>query len=61
MFEGNGSVGIPCETLYISNLDENTNVTELKFTLNMLFNQYGKVIKISALKGMKMRGQVLIK
>lgn len=47
--------------LYVKNLDEKTNKTELKRALYMLFTQFGPVLDIVTTrvgsKGQKMRGQ----
>lgn len=48
----------PNETLYVNNINEKIKKDVLKKNLYMLFSQYGKVKKIVACKGIKMRGQV---
>lgn len=48
----------PNQTLYVHNLNEKLKKDALKKLLYMVFSQYGKVLEISARKGLKMRGQV---
>jgi RNA recognition motif-containing protein len=49
---------LPSQTLYINNINEKIKKPVLKKMLYMLFSQYGKVVKIVACKGVKLRGQV---
>ncbi|KAI1614219.1 U2 small nuclear ribonucleoprotein B' [Exophiala viscosa] len=58
------NAGTPNQTLYLKNLDEKTNKTELKRALYMLFTQFGPVLDIVTArigsKSQKMRGQAHI-
>lgn len=51
----------PTQTLYINNINEKIKKNVLKKLLAMLFSQYGRVIQVTACKGLKLRGQVFIK
>jgi U2 small nuclear ribonucleoprotein B'' len=50
----------PNQTLYASNLNEKIKKEDLKRYLYGLFNQYGRVVDIVALKTMSARGQAFI-
>jgi RNA recognition motif-containing protein len=50
----------PNTTLYINNLNDKVNKSELRSQLFALFTTYGKVIDVVALKGPKMRGQAFL-
>jgi U2 small nuclear ribonucleoprotein B'' len=50
----------PNTTLYVNNLNEKVNKTELRQQLYALFTTYGKVIDVVALKGQKMKGQAFL-
>ena len=50
----------PHPTLYVNNLNEKVKKDVLKKTLYAVFSQYGKVQKIVACRGVKMRGQVML-
>ncbi|SMQ52390.1 unnamed protein product [Zymoseptoria tritici ST99CH_1A5] len=50
----------PNQSLYIQNLPEKLQKSDLKRNLYMLFSTYGPVIDITALKTPKMRGQAHI-
>ena len=50
---------LPNETIYINNINEKIKTDVLKKNLYMLLSQYGKIKKIIACKGLKMRGQVI--
>mmetsp|Transcript_10949 Transcript_10949/g.28170 ORF Transcript_10949/g.28170 Transcript_10949/m.28170 type:complete len:234 (-) Transcript_10949:339-1040(-) len=47
----------PCQSVYVSNLNEKTNKQELRRSLYTLFAEYGRVMDVVALKTRKMRGQ----
>lgn len=47
-------------TLYLKNLNERVNLTDLKYSLNFLFSQYGQVIAIQVSKKNKLRGQAFL-
>jgi U1 small nuclear ribonucleoprotein A len=47
-------------TLYIKNLNEKINLTDMKYSLNFLFSQFGEVIAIQISKKNKLRGQCFI-
>jgi U1 small nuclear ribonucleoprotein A len=47
-------------TLYIKNLNEKINLTDLKYSLNFLFSQFGEVIAIQVSKKNKLRGQAFL-
>ena len=47
-------------TLYIKNLNEKINLTDLKYSLNFLFSQFGTVIAIQLSKKNKLRGQAFL-
>ena len=51
---------IPSPTLYINNINEKIKKDVLKKMLYMLFSQYGKVVQITACKGIKLRGQAWV-
>ncbi|KAF9080109.1 hypothetical protein BGX29_002653 [Mortierella sp. GBA35] len=50
----------PNQTIYVRNLNEKINKTELKRSLYCLFSAYGKIISIVASKTMRDRGQAFI-
>ncbi|KAI9883698.1 MAG: hypothetical protein M1823_004530 [Watsoniomyces obsoletus] len=50
----------PNQTLYVSNLNDKIQKTDLKISLYTLFSTYGPVLDVVALKTMKMRGQAHI-
>ncbi|KAK4616229.1 U2 small nuclear ribonucleoprotein [Fulvia fulva] len=47
----------PSQSLYIQNLNEKLQKSDLKRNLYMLFTAYGPVLDVTALKTSKMRGQ----
>lgn len=47
-------------TLYLKNLSEKVNLKDLKYSLNFLFSQFGKVIAIQVSKKNKLRGQAFV-
>ena len=47
-------------TLYIKNLNEKINLTDMKYSLNFLFSQFGEVIAIQMSKKNKLRGQCFL-
>lgn len=47
-------------TLYISNLNEKIKEDELRKNLQAIFEQFGKILKIVAMKSLKRRGQAFI-
>ena len=47
-------------TLYIKNLNEKINLTDMKYSLNFLFSQFGVVIAIQVSKKNKLRGQAFL-
>jgi hypothetical protein len=49
----------PTQTLYINNIQEKLKKDVVKKMLYMVFSQYGRVIQITACKGIKLRGQVI--
>mmetsp|Transcript_121720 Transcript_121720/g.239061 ORF Transcript_121720/g.239061 Transcript_121720/m.239061 type:complete len:132 (+) Transcript_121720:40-435(+) len=50
----------PNQTIYIKNINEKVKKDVLKKQLYMLFSQYGRVKKIVACKGIKLRGQAWV-
>jgi len=50
----------PNQTIYVNNLNEKINKTELKKALYSIFSRYGTVVDIIALKTDKMRGQAFV-
>lgn len=50
----------PSQTLYVKNLDDKLNKTDLRRELYMLASTYGHVLDVVALKSKKMRGQAHI-
>jgi U1 small nuclear ribonucleoprotein A len=47
-------------TLYVKNLNEKINLTDLKYSLNFMFSQFGEVISIQVSKKNQLRGQAFI-
>lgn len=50
----------PNQTIYINNLNEKVKKEELKKALYAIFNQFGTILDVVALKTLKMRGQAFI-
>jgi len=50
----------PNQTIYINNLNEKVKKEELKKALYAIFNQFGSILDVVALKTLKMRGQAFI-
>lgn len=50
----------PNNTIYVNNLNEKVKKEELKSALYAIFNQFGQVLDIIALKTLKMRGQAFV-
>jgi len=50
----------PSQTLYVNNLNEKTNIEEMKCCLNEIFAAYGDIADIIAFKGIKKKGQAFI-
>lgn len=50
----------PNHTIYINNLNEKVKKDELKKSLHAIFSQFGEIIKIVALRSLKMRGQAFV-
>ena len=48
---------VDLRTLYINNINEKVKKDVCKRMLNMVFSQYGKLLKITACSGIKLRGQ----
>jgi RNA recognition motif-containing protein len=57
---GTSASVVPNQSLYIQNLPEKLQKSDLRRNLYMLFSTYGPVIDITALKTPKMRGQAHI-
>ncbi|KAL4068936.1 hypothetical protein V8B97DRAFT_2024590 [Scleroderma yunnanense] len=51
---------IPCETLYIQNLNEKVKIDVLKASLKGLFKSYGEVLDVVAHSNLRMRGQAFV-
>jgi U2 small nuclear ribonucleoprotein B'' len=51
---------LPTQTLYVNNINEKIKKDVVKKMLYMVFSQYGKVVKISVSKALKLKGQVRI-
>ena len=51
---------LPCETLYVSNLNEKIKKSPLRKALLEAFSQFGKVVEIVAIRGDKLRGQAWV-
>ena len=51
---------LPCETIYVSNLNDKIKKAPLRKALNEAFSQFGKVVEIVALRGDKLRGQAWV-
>jgi len=50
----------PNHTVYVNNLNEKVNKTELKKSLYAIFSQFGQILDIVAMKTLKMRGQAFV-
>mmetsp|Transcript_19393 Transcript_19393/g.28708 ORF Transcript_19393/g.28708 Transcript_19393/m.28708 type:complete len:238 (-) Transcript_19393:23-736(-) len=50
----------PNETIYVHNLNEKIKKKTLKKSLHSVFNQFGKILKIIALRGVLLRGQAWV-
>lgn len=50
----------PNHTIYINNLNEKIKKDELKKSLYAIFSQFGQILDIVSLKGIKMRGQAFV-
>ncbi|PAA59166.1 hypothetical protein BOX15_Mlig016031g2, partial [Macrostomum lignano] len=50
----------PCHTIYVNNLNDRVKKSDLKAGLYYLFNQFGKVVDLVAMKTPSMRGQAFI-
>lgn len=50
----------PCHTLYVNNLNDRVKKNDLKSGLYYLFNQFGKVVDLVAIKSPRMRGQAFV-
>eukprot|EP00301_Raphidiophrys_heterophryoidea_P014779 c23240_g1_i1.p1 GENE.c23240_g1_i1~~c23240_g1_i1.p1 ORF type:complete len:264 (-),score=71.06 c23240_g1_i1:93-839(-) len=55
-----GLENMPNQTIYIRNLNEKVKKEELKKSLHSMFNQFGTILDVVALKTVKMRGQAFI-
>ncbi|KAF9533554.1 hypothetical protein CPB83DRAFT_866994 [Crepidotus variabilis] len=51
---------VPCETLYIQNLNEKIKPEIMKQTLRGLFKVYGEVLDVVAHNNLRMRGQAFV-
>ncbi|GJV23732.1 U1 small nuclear ribonucleoprotein A [Tanacetum coccineum] len=47
-------------TIYINNLNENTKLNDLKKSLQAVFSQFGKILKILAFNTLKIKGQAWV-
>lgn len=50
----------PCQTLYLSNLNERVTKDELKRCLLAVFSQFGRVLDVVATKTFALRGQAWV-
>ena len=50
----------PRQTIYVNNLNEKVSINKLKNELQQTFNVCGKILRISALKTLKLKGQAFI-
>ncbi|KAL1578210.1 small nuclear ribonucleoprotein [Candida albicans] len=50
----------PRQTIYVNNLNEKVSINKLKNELQQTFNACGKILQISALKTLKLKGQAFI-
>ncbi|CAX43086.1 U2 small nuclear ribonucleoprotein, putative [Candida dubliniensis CD36] len=54
------SMTTPRQTIYINNLNEKVSINKLKKELQLTFDTCGKILQISALKTLKLKGQAFI-
>lgn len=51
------ALGVPSQTIYLSNLNDQISIEVLRHTLYMLFSTFGHIVSIVTMKNKKMRGQ----